>query len=84
MPCTAVSVALPLKNGEYARREGLVLISHCAPGELPLIFGTHAQYRGNSTEFEWEVSEVMQGESYRLPVSANPPSRISPCTEFPG
>ncbi|KAH8900642.1 alpha/beta-hydrolase [Thozetella sp. PMI_491] len=29
--------------------------SHSA--ELPLIFGTHYEYRGNSTEFEWETDD---------------------------
>ena len=33
-------------------------------GELPLIFGTHDQYNGNSTEFEWNVSHVMQGKCF--------------------
>ena len=30
------------------------------PGELPMIFGTHPNYRGNSTPFEYAVSETMQ------------------------
>lgn len=28
--------------------------------ELPLIFGTHPDFRGESTEFEWETSRAMQ------------------------
>ncbi|KAL3299246.1 triacylglycerol lipase V precursor [Colletotrichum asianum] len=28
--------------------------------ELPIIFGTHFLYRGNSTEFEWQVAGAMQ------------------------
>jgi hypothetical protein len=32
--------------------------------ELPLIFGTHPNYRGNSTEFEYEVSFAMQDAWY--------------------
>ena len=28
-----------------------------------MIFGTHWEYRGNSTEYQWEVATVMQGES---------------------
>ncbi|CAG9947315.1 unnamed protein product [Clonostachys rosea f. rosea IK726] len=31
-----------------------------AYAELPLLFGTHYEYRGNSTEYEWEVAEGMQ------------------------
>lgn len=30
--------------------------------ELPIIFGTHPEYRGNSTEFEWDVASSMQGK----------------------
>ncbi|KAH7035827.1 Alpha/Beta hydrolase protein [Microdochium trichocladiopsis] len=29
--------------------------------ELPLLFGTHYEFRGNSTEFEWDVAGLMQG-----------------------
>lgn len=29
--------------------------------ELRLLFGTHYEYRGNSTAFEWEVSNGIQG-----------------------
>lgn len=28
--------------------------------ELPMIFGTHADFRGNSTPFEYELSHVME------------------------
>lgn len=34
--------------------------------ELPLIFGTHYEYRGNSTEFEWQVSYSMEGEFAKI------------------
>jgi hypothetical protein len=30
--------------------------------ELPLLFGTHYEYRGNSTEYEWQVAEGMQSK----------------------
>ncbi|KAH8657832.1 Alpha/Beta hydrolase protein [Xylariales sp. PMI_506] len=42
--------------------------SHSA--ELPLIFGTHYEYRTNSTEFEWEVSYAM--EAFWLSFARNP------------
>lgn len=29
--------------------------------ELPLLFGTHYLYRGNSTGFEWQTSYGMEG-----------------------
>lgn len=35
-------------------------LTHCLLAELPLLFGTHYEYRGNSTEFEWEVSYGME------------------------
>lgn len=34
-----------------------------------MIFGTHYEYRGNSTPFEWEVAHTMQGKLV-LPQSA--------------
>jgi hypothetical protein len=30
--------------------------------DIPLIFGTHYQVRGNSTEFEWQTSFAMEGK----------------------
>jgi hypothetical protein len=30
--------------------------------ELPVIFGTHDLFRGNSTELEWQTSYAMEGE----------------------
>jgi len=30
--------------------------------ELPLLFGTHYEYRGNSTEYEWQDAQGMQGK----------------------
>jgi carboxylesterase type B len=32
--------------------------------ELPLLFGTHPNFRGNSTAFEYVVSEAMQSAWY--------------------
>ena len=29
--------------------------------DLPIVFGTHYQFRGNSTELEWETSYAEQG-----------------------
>jgi hypothetical protein len=34
--------------------------------ELPLLFGTHYEYRGNSTEYEWQVAEGMQSKLLAL------------------
>jgi len=30
--------------------------------EIPLVFGTHFEYRGNSTELEWQTSYAMECE----------------------
>jgi len=30
--------------------------------ELPLLFGTHYEFRGNSTEYEYQVSHFMEGQ----------------------
>lgn len=35
-------------------------LDHNVLAELPLLFGTHFEYRGNSTEFEWETSYGME------------------------
>jgi hypothetical protein len=29
--------------------------------DLPVVFGTHDQFRGNSTELEWQTSFTMEG-----------------------
>ncbi|CRG91262.1 hypothetical protein PISL3812_08310 [Talaromyces islandicus] len=28
--------------------------------ELPLLFGTHYEFRGNSTPFEWQISTIFE------------------------
>ncbi|KAK4463169.1 hypothetical protein QBC42DRAFT_250710, partial [Cladorrhinum samala] len=38
--------------------------------DIPLIFGTHNQVRGNSTDFEWETSYAMQ--EFWVSFAANP------------
>ncbi|CAJ2506625.1 Uu.00g078110.m01.CDS01 [Anthostomella pinea] len=48
-------------SGNFSNISPLPWIGAVHSGELPLLFGTHSQYRGNSTEFEWDVSSVMQG-----------------------
>jgi len=32
--------------------------------EIPLVFGTHYQFRGNSTELEWQTSYSMEGKCW--------------------
>jgi hypothetical protein len=31
------------------------------PADIPMVFGTHHLFRGNSTEFQWQTSFAMQG-----------------------
>lgn len=31
--------------------------------DIPLVFGTHWEFRGNSTELEWQTSFSMEGDS---------------------
>lgn len=31
--------------------------------ELPMLFGTHYEYRGESTAFEYNVSHAMEGKA---------------------
>ncbi|ETS80204.1 hypothetical protein PFICI_07733 [Pestalotiopsis fici W106-1] len=48
-------------TGNFSNISPLPWIGAIHSGELPLIFGTHFQYNGNSTEFEWQVSYAMEG-----------------------
>lgn len=38
----------------------MLIVSGAA--DIPLVFGTHDQFRGNSTELEWQTSYAMQGK----------------------
>ncbi|KAF9869635.1 carboxylesterase [Colletotrichum karsti] len=46
--------------GNFSNISPLPWLGAMHSAELPLVFGTHFQYRGNSTEFEWEVASAMQ------------------------
>ncbi|KAH7163387.1 Alpha/Beta hydrolase protein [Dactylonectria estremocensis] len=46
--------------GNFSNISPLPWIGATHSAELPLLFGTHYEYRGNSTEFEWEVSYGME------------------------
>ncbi|WYZ43725.1 hypothetical protein EsH8_VII_000161 [Colletotrichum jinshuiense] len=46
--------------GNFSNIAPLPWLGAMHSAELPLVFGTHFQYRGNSTEFEWKVAETMQ------------------------
>ncbi|KAI1333579.1 Alpha/Beta hydrolase protein [Xylariaceae sp. FL0016] len=48
-------------SGNFSNITPLPWIGAIHSGELPLVFGTHFQYNGNSTESEWEVSFAMEG-----------------------
>ncbi|KAH9886160.1 Alpha/Beta hydrolase protein [Xylariomycetidae sp. FL2044] len=63
-------------SGNFSNISPLPWIGAIHSGELPLLFGTHWQYRGNSTEFEWEVSYAMQDLwlSFAKDVSQDPAS----------
>lgn len=41
-----------------------------------MVFGTHWEYRGNSTQYQWDVANVMQGWSPSL-------SLLDPCLNYP-
>ncbi|KAF5708094.1 triacylglycerol lipase V precursor [Fusarium mundagurra] len=47
-------------TGNFSNISPLPWIGATHSAELPLLFGTHYEYRGNSTEYEWEVAEGMQ------------------------
>ncbi|KAK7924415.1 hypothetical protein PG985_006469 [Apiospora marii] len=46
--------------GNFSNISPLPWIGATHSAELPLLFGTHYEYRGNSTAFEWDVSGGMQ------------------------
>ena len=46
--------------GNFSNVSPLPWIGATHSAELPLLFGTHYEYRGNSTAFEWDVSASMQ------------------------
>lgn len=46
--------------GNFSNISPLPWIGATHSSELPLLFGTHWEYRGNSTPFEWAVSAGMQ------------------------
>ncbi|KAI1847473.1 hypothetical protein JX265_012313 [Neoarthrinium moseri] len=54
-------------TGNFSNITPLPWIGAIHSGELPLIFGTHFEYRGNSTQFEYDVSHAMQGKLAYVP-----------------
>ncbi|KAI1873926.1 uncharacterized protein JN550_003195 [Neoarthrinium moseri] len=57
-------------SGNFSNISPLPWIGATHSSELPLLFGTHYLYRGNSTEFEWETSYGM--EALWLSFASNP------------
>lgn len=58
--------------GNFSNVSPLPWVGATHSAELPLLFGTHYEYRGNSTAFEWNVSGGMQALWLAF---ANDPSR---------
>lgn len=46
--------------GNFSNISPIPWIGASHSSELPLVFGTHDEYRGASTEFEYSVSEAME------------------------
>ncbi|KAK1976777.1 Alpha/Beta hydrolase protein [Colletotrichum cereale] len=46
--------------GNFSNVSPLPWLGAMHSSELPLVFGTHYLYRGNSTEYEWQVADTMQ------------------------
>lgn len=49
-------------TGNFSNITPLHWIGAAHTVELPLITGQHSEFRGESTDFEWEVSAAMQGK----------------------
>ncbi|KAG8672190.1 hypothetical protein FPOAC2_05558 [Fusarium poae] len=57
-------------TGNFFNISPLPWIGATHSAELPLLFGTHYEYHGNSTEYEWQVADGMQ--SLWLSFAKNP------------
>ena len=57
-----------LYSGNFSNITPLPWIGAMHTAELPLLSGQHSQYRGNSSELEWDTSIAMQGK-HDLPPS---------------
>ncbi|POS70857.1 hypothetical protein DHEL01_v210750 [Diaporthe helianthi] len=66
-------------EGNFSNISPLPWIGAAHSAELPLLFGTHSEYRGNSTEFEWETSLGMEALwlSFASNSSADPTDGVS-------
>ena len=65
--------------GDFSNISPLPWFGAYHSSELPMLFGTHYEYRGNSTEYQWEVANAMQ--ALWVSFAENPargPVRISP------
>ncbi|KAG9253016.1 Alpha/Beta hydrolase protein [Emericellopsis atlantica] len=62
-----------LYGGNFSNISPRPWIGATHSAELPILFGTHYEYRGNSTEFEWEVADLMQ--ALWLSFARNPSKR---------
>ncbi|KAG8159892.1 hypothetical protein KVR01_010529 [Diaporthe batatas] len=66
-------------EGNFTNISPLPWVGAAHSSELPLLFGTHYEYRGNSTEFEWETSYGMEALwlSFAANSSADPTDGVS-------
>jgi|SRR3569833_77564 len=66
------SLLLPIATWAFLRRNR----ADKETADLPLVFGTHYEFRGNSTELEWQTSFAMEGKR-RSPSPASIRTSIS-------
>ncbi|KAL2192881.1 Alpha/Beta hydrolase protein [Corynascus similis CBS 632.67] len=57
---------------------GLTTYYYLYSADIPLVFGTHYQFRGNSTELEWQTSYAMEAfwASFAAKSSENPRNHL--------
>jgi hypothetical protein len=66
-------------TGNFSNITPLHWIGAAHTVELPLVTGQHSHFRGESTDFEWEVSAAMQGKDFDLlPAKPSDPSADHP------
>lgn len=66
-----------LYSGNFTNLSPKPFLGAYHESELALIMGTHPLYRGNSTEFEYQVADLMQDSWLTFVASAGNPATMS-------
>ncbi|KAK8057627.1 hypothetical protein PG996_011564 [Apiospora saccharicola] len=72
-----------LYSGSFTNISPAPFLGAYHESELPLIMGTHPLYRGNSTEFEYQVTNLMQDSWLTFVASSGDPATMSANVGWP-